>query len=234
MSLSFPTSPTTGQVYQGWVWDGAAWGSPFGGAVVNTYNGRSGAVVPLAGDETKGNRTLIMQKVVVPASPVASIDMFYNFTNQYDEYALDIYDLQATVSQNLNLFVSTDGSTFLTDASYAYAMMYTGSTGGAVASGGGNAVSGISIGFTPLVSAGYLGASYTKFALPWTTDRYKYFLSESFTHASGAIYRYSQTGVYLGINGLLPLKGLSIRTAGNITRAVANLYGIAKAGAGGS
>jgi hypothetical protein len=233
MSLSFPPGALNGQVYQGWVFDGEKWNPNWASKFVTSVNGKSGALMP-ADVAGPGQRVLIQSHVVAPAAPAASIDMFYAFTNQYDEYELDIYDLQAAVSQNLNLFVSTDGSTFLTDASYAYAMMYTGSTGGAVASGGGNAVSGMSIGFTPLVSAGYLGASYTKFALPWTTDRYKYFLSKSFTHASGVIYRYSQTGVYLGTNGLLPLKGLSIRTGGNITRAVANLYGIVKAGAGGS
>jgi hypothetical protein len=160
--------------------------------------------------------------------------MFYNFTNQYDQYELDIYDLQGTVLTTLNLFVSTDGSTFLTDAAYTYTSTYFGSNLSAVSVQNGAGVSGTFGGYLT-ATANQLGASYIKFAMPWTTDRYKYFFVESFTHGAGVLYVYDALGAYFGSTGQSPLKGISLRGAtGNITRAVANLYGVVKAGAGGS
>jgi hypothetical protein len=160
--------------------------------------------------------------------------MFYNFTNQYDEYELDIYDLQGSTAGVLNLFVSTDGSTFLGDAGYSFGSMYAPSNVTTVSSNSANAVSGLFIGY-PASAAGQLGAAYIKFAMPWTTDRYKYFMSDAWVHSAGAVVRYAVAGGYFGATGLQPLKGIGVSpSSGNITRAVVNLYGIVKAGAGGS
>jgi hypothetical protein len=180
-----------------------------------------------------GTRILIQSHIIAPASPVATIDMFYNFTNQYDEYELDIYDLQATVSGNFWLSVSTDGATFQADANYAYVNTYASSSAPTPGGTGNSAYTAMYLTTTPYVGATWLTACYIKFAMPWTTDRWKYFITDSFAHVTGGITRYTTASNYAG--NTLPLKGLRLWPAsGTISRAVVNLYGIVKAGAGGS
>jgi hypothetical protein len=187
-----------------------------------------------------GTRILLASKTVVTTAPVATIDMFYAFTNQYDQYELDIYDLQASVdSTSIYLDVSTDGSTFDATAVYQFVSLYGYGAGGATTANanGSNSAGAIAITSASTAASGMLAEARIKFSMPWTTDRYKYFLSDSTTSvgASG-IYRSCTSGVYAGSK--LPLKGLRIvPTTGsgvNIIRAVMNLYGIVKAGAGGS
>jgi hypothetical protein len=180
-----------------------------------------------------GTRILIQSHVVAPASPVATIDMFYAFTNQYDEYELDIYDFQCSAAGNLYLSLSFDGSTFAVDGSYSYTTIYINSSAPTVGGIGNNTATNLFIANTSNPTTAFLSAAYVKFAMPWTTDRYKYFLSEGWAHTANGLARSISSGGYLG--GVLPLKGLRVwPSTGNITRAVANLYGIVKAGAGGS
>jgi hypothetical protein len=182
-----------------------------------------------------GTRILLQSHVVAPAAPAATIDMFYAFTNQYDQYELDIYDLQSSAdSDNVFLQLSVDGSTFQSEASYQYGSMGVGTPGTVQASG--NTTTEMFIGLTNTSATyGFVGEIRVKFSMPWTTDRLKFFLSDCVTGIAGGVYRYCNGGLYGMPNGKQPLKGLRILLAtGTITRAVANLYGIVKAGAGGS
>jgi hypothetical protein len=187
-----------------------------------------------------GTRILLMSKTVVTTAPVATLDMFYAFTNQYDQYELDIYDLQVSVdSTSVYLDVSTDGSTFDTTGVYQFVTLYGYGAGGATTANanGSNSAGAIAITSASSAASGMVSEARVKFSMPWTTDRYKYFLSDS-TASVGAsgIYRSCTSGVYAGSK--LPLKGLRlVPTTGsgvNIIRAVMNLYGLVKAGAGGS
>lgn len=47
MSLSFPASPSVGQVYQGWQWNGAAWDPSYASQFVLSVNGQKGNVTGL-------------------------------------------------------------------------------------------------------------------------------------------------------------------------------------------
>jgi hypothetical protein len=154
MSLSFPASPSVGQIYQGFAWDGARWTSPWGGgSLVNSFNGRTGAVTPQTGDETSGNKTLLATTVI--STPVASVDFFSGFDGTYDQLELHYYDVAqaGAVENGLGLRVSTDGSTFDAGSFYFYSYSYT-TPLTAITSSGGNLVAGIALGVgNPLASA---------------------------------------------------------------------------------
>lgn len=243
MSLSFPPAPTNGQQYQNWTWNSSvgAWVPNYAAGFVTSFNGRAGPVSFLTGDNTVGNRILLMSSVVALATPVAFANMFYNFTNLYDEYAVDIYDFQpATDGGVLILRCSTDGSTFDTTAVYDHAVFSvvggatptTGFTGGTPSTG-------------CWLGGGTLGASTSpqynsyyrmSFAIPWTTDRRKFFMVSSVTIGGTAAAPSTSRNMTVGqYSPVAPLKGLQFAVSnGNIARGVFNLYGIPKAGAGGS
>jgi hypothetical protein len=44
MSLAFPASPSTGQIYQGWRWSGTSWDPNYAANFVTSFNGRAGIV----------------------------------------------------------------------------------------------------------------------------------------------------------------------------------------------
>lgn len=180
-----------------------------------------------------GSRVLLMSSIVAPASPVAAVNMFRNFDNTYDQYELECYDVQVSASSaSVYMRVSTDGSTFDSTANYAVGQTYgsANNTGGFSGATGNSSM--ILLGALSNVAAA-LAESRTRFSMPYTTDRWKYFnhstLSQGATPGS--------TVVHAGLiyTNTAALKGLGIAvTSGNITRGVFNLYGIVKAGAGGS
>jgi hypothetical protein len=233
MSLSFPPGAINGQVYQGWVFDGVKWNPNWAANFVTSVNNKSGALMP-ADVVGPANRVLLMNKTVVPASPAATIDMFYNFTNQYDQYELDIYDYQSVgATGNCYLEVSFDGSTFLQDASYHYVSIYAQAGVAGVNSAGSVSATGIYLG-SAVASAGGVSETRVKFSMPWTTDRYKYFMVDHVVTLS-AIMRFSGAGAYLGSAGIQPLKGLRVKfDSPNVARGVVNLYGLVKPPIGGT
>lgn len=219
MSLSFPASPTTGQNYQQWAWDGSKW-------------------VPAQGTKQIGARVLLSSNVVAPGSPVASVQIIRTFDNTYDQYEIDGYDWQSSAEGYPMLSCSNDGSTWdITSGNYwnsgvyttSYPTANTGAWVGATAS---------LIFITPTTinpGATHWSKCNIRFTLPWTTDREKIFEVRT-THYSGnnGYTHYIGAGTWAA-GSYPPLKGLRLQTnVGNITRGVFNLYGIVKAGAGGS
>lgn len=237
MSLSFPVNPSTGTTYQNWVYDASrgSWQPNFGAQFVTSFGGRVGPVTLQTGDNTVGNRVLLMSSIVAPAAPVASVSMFYNFTNQYDIYEVEIYDFQVSAGGNLGWNASTDGSTWnISTAAYAWAGGYavgttaSGGFGGSVSSGYGV----LSVCPDPTQPAA-VADLVARFHMPWTTDRYKHAFSTTGTYAPSQGFLAGFYGSFFASTA--PLKGLRfLPTAGNITRGVFNLYGLPKAGAGGS
>jgi hypothetical protein len=181
-----------------------------------------------------GARVLLATAAVAPPNAVATVDMFYNFTNTYDEYEIDIYDLQVTTSGNwFGIRESWDGSTF--DASsnyyYTYENQVSNNTGGY---GGGGPVALGFLGVGPVTGAQYLSYTKVKFAMPWTTDRNKYFMSDSVMHVPNGVSRYNVSFANVAAAAIQPIKGFRFMDngGGNITRGVFNLYGIVKASSG--
>jgi hypothetical protein len=181
-----------------------------------------------------GARVLLATTAVAPPNAVATVDMFYNFTNAYDEYEIDVYDLQMSTSGNwFGIRESWDGSTFDASSNYYYTYQDSISNNTASSGGGGPVALGF-IGVGPVTGSQYLSYTKVKFAMPWTTDRFKYFMSDSVLHASGGITRYTVSHANVAAAAIQPIKGLRFMDngGGNITRGVFNLYGIVKASSG--
>jgi hypothetical protein len=226
MSLAFPASPSTGQIYQGWRFNGSAWDPNYAANFVTSFNGRAGAVVPQPGDATSGNRVLLQSQAV--ASSVASVSMFYNFSNAFDLYELEIYDVAMGAGSNafFALQASYDGATFPTETSWFFAGMYTYSGVTAVASVNSGNFGYFMIGVTPLASANYAAFYRLRFAKPWATDRPHYFLADSTGHAANGV----GPLVFAGSNAnQSAIRGFRIYDTGGvpITRGTFKLYGIA-------
>ena len=112
MSLSFPASPTVGQIYQNWQWSGTAWVATGGSNV------------------TSGNRVLLARQTI--SSPVATVN-FTNIDLSYDEHEIDaLYLLPTVTGQYLWMRMSTDSVNWDAGANYSYSAAYanTGNTGG--------------------------------------------------------------------------------------------------------
>src|SRR6516162_7909181 len=109
MTLSFPPSPTSGQTYQNWQWDGAKW-------------------VPYAAPSvivTSGNRVLLSKQTVSTA--VASVNFAGLLTSTYDLYEVDLYGVQFSAN-SIGIaarFSSDGGTTWIATASYNYGGWYT-------------------------------------------------------------------------------------------------------------
>lgn len=231
MSLSFPASPALNQVYQGWKWNGAAWDPNYAANFVTSISGQSGAL-SAAQAVGPGNRVLIQSQVLPAGSSVAAVNFFYNFDNTYDLYDLEIYDLQVSAADlTVGLRCSFDGSTWITSATgYYYAQIYALSNAAGANTGGQAAYIPVST-----LAQNALVHAVVEFALPWTTDRAKYFIVRSVGNPTSGVQRIAGCGLVGGV--LTPLKGVQVGIvsgAGNMTRGVFNLYGIVKAGAGGS
>jgi hypothetical protein len=227
MSLAFPASPSTGQIYQGWRFNGSAWDPNYAANFVTSFNGRSGAVALQSGDATSGNRQLLWSQVVTTSVP--TVDMFYNFSTAFDRYEIDIYDLQAASGTN-NIFAalaSWDGSTFDTTTNYTGVILFNASTAVAPAGGAWN-TSYIWVGNAPTVNSVAQGNYLMRINSPGRSDRYKYFNTYCWMYADSGSFQELSTGTVASVAGLQPLRGLRFFIAGgiNITRGAFKLYGI--------
>jgi hypothetical protein len=133
MTLSFPPSPSVGQGYQQFQWDGAKW-VPNPGAVpglVTSVNGQSGAVNLL------GSRVLILRQDVSAA--VASVNFISGIDSTYDEFELHWYGVQTTGGSFLFARTSNNnGASWDAGTSYSYATMFGNSSAPAASGGGAN------------------------------------------------------------------------------------------------
>lgn len=191
-----------------------------------------------------GNRKLLLS--ILPSSfPIQTVNMLWNFTNQYDEYEIDIYDLQTNnntaTATDYGAQLSFDGVTWDASPLYNYVTSgaYSNIPGQAV--GGAGTINFLFLGLSPLlVSTPSLLAEYhIKFSMPWTNDRYKLFMVEAMGYAPAeGVFRLSSTtmrGDASGYpSGIQPLKGIRFFDAGGFqtTRGIFNLYGIVKAQSG--
>jgi hypothetical protein len=226
MSLAFPASPSAGQIYQGWRWSGTSWDPNYAANFVTSFNGRSGAVVPQASDVTSGNRVLLQGQAV--ASSVASVSMFYNFSNAFDVYELEIYDLAMGAGSQgyLALVASYDGATFPAETSWFFASMYTYSAGTTVASVNASNFSFFMLGISPLAATNLAPFYRCRFTKPWAADRPHYFLCNSIGSGVSGVGPLVTAG---SNSNQTAIRGFRIADNSGvpITRGTFKLYGIA-------
>jgi hypothetical protein len=208
MALDFPNSPTVGQVFGSWTWDGTKW-APTG-------------VVPAS-----GSKVLITSVTI--AAAVASVDFFSGFDGTYDELELEMYDLQPATEAASYLRCSVDGSTFDIGADYSYAASFSGtSTPNTPGGFSGNGVTFGQISNQQGTSAAWAYLNRIKLRLgPAGNNPHSCWTFQSQSHSSVTYASASGGGEYL--NGV-PVLGLRVFFAGavNITRGILKLYGIVK------
>jgi len=210
MSLSFPASPSVGQVYQNWIWNGTSWDSAVG--------------VPAAQPGAK-----VLLRIDIVSAPVATVDWFTPasmFDGTYDELELHIYNVMPAAENSMQIRVSTDGSTFDGAANYVNTWSGAVSSTGANTSGGG-AYPGLAVGNVIGITAttGFFGIY--KFLLQPNTTRAAQVLWQAMQqNASNAIGAsgggfYNQTATVQGFRCVFT-------GAPNITRGTFKWYGIKK------
>jgi hypothetical protein len=234
MSLSFPASPSNGQTYQGWVFNGAsgAWDPNVAARGVTTYNGRAGAVLPQTGDETAGNRVLLQSQRV--SSAVAQLDFAAAGgldNTAYDSFDLDIINIIGAAGALLNLRFSADhGATFdATNAySWGYCLIFADST--AMTYSAGNAVAQMQ-----LAAAGYPTTPITqfpssfkvRFTQPWSTTTRKMVLFDGNYWTTQYIRNVGFCQYSIAGNLTPIINGVRVFYTGqNIQAGLVNLYGI--------
>lgn len=229
MSLSFPASPTVGQTYQSWIWNGSSWDANVAAQFVTSINGKSGSLTS-ADVAALGTRVPITSQVV--STPVASV-AFTGLSAAYDIYEVDIIDFTPAADDNMILRVSTDnGATWDNTARYVwgYAFIAVSSTTSVFTGSGIGAVAQAIVGGQNTSATPNMSTRLQFFRLSKTDGSRKQFLFQQPTlhPTSGDIYNYGG-GAYLPIVGVV-VNGIrfSNLNAGNITRGTFNLYGIKK------
>ena len=219
MSLSFPTSPTVGQIYQTWQWNGSAWAP-------------TGTAAPVS-----GQKVLLAQQTVT--TPVASVVFTAagmaggGLSNRaFDEFQLDCINYGVDTNNIAPyLQVSTDGGTTW-DASATYTNVFATITTSAINPGGGN--------FTwwQLYAGLYFAAGASNVAVTSTVRFWRPWDTTSVTTAQwktgGTIY--TPAAYILEGAGSRPLSGTSstaftalrliLSAAGNYSRGTFKLWGI--------
>lgn len=132
MSLQFPASPTNGQTFQGWIWNGQAWAPNVAAQFVTSINGKTGPLT-FADVDAPGTRVLLNTQVI--SAPVANVDFVSGLSGSFDDYEVTITGLTLSVASLLALRMSVDGgATYLAGAAdYAYTglTMYVSTTSNA-------------------------------------------------------------------------------------------------------
>jgi hypothetical protein len=227
MSLAFPTTPSVGQIASGFMWDGARWTSPWAvrGSLVNSFNGRVGAVMPDPSDIQTGNKVLLSTTVVSAA--VASVDFFSGFDGTYDELALNMFDVAPAAENVPQIRCSQDGSTFTTgatDYNYMWNHVCSNNTSGFAGAAGAGSNLGPAIGN----AAAHGLFCQMRFRISPTGSPSSYWNWQSvFINAASGAFAVTGSGRY---GPAAACKGIrfSIATGANITRGTFKLYGIVK------
>jgi hypothetical protein len=228
--------------------------SEAGGALIDSPNftGVPTAPTPIPGTNTDeiattkfvlangggpGNRVLLSS--IVPVTPTLTVPMFHNFTNQFDQYEIDVYDLQSTATTTYTQFqmqISWDGTTFDTTNNYVNVLIayYDTAPASGYAEGAAELTTGVFLGWSP--NSISCGEYRIKFSMPWVTDRPKNIMSDSVSapQSLGMARTCNAAQYYAQPAGLQPIKGFRFYDSGGfqITRGVFNLYGIVKASSG--
>jgi hypothetical protein len=177
-----------------------------------------------------GTRVLISSRLIT--APAATVDIIYTFTNQYDIYEIEIYNLQPdTQSAVLAMRTTTDGSTWpSTSTSYAFSTYEALSNNVQNFYGGQGSYIGLT--YNGLNNTdGYTSEINLKLFMPWTTDRVKNIRNDKTAVGNG--YSFAGFGYGAPTSNAGPLMGLRFFfSSGNVARGIFNLYGIVKAGTG--
>jgi hypothetical protein len=212
MSLSFPASPSVGQVYNNWVWNGSAW-DPV-------------AATPQA---TSGNRVLLATTIVSTA--VATVDFFLpTFSDgTYDIIEIDAFNLGGSVATAFAARLSTDGSTFdVGGTNYGWSFMAPSSTSGSM-SAGYNSASYMQL----MTAAGTVAQQVAEFRMRCyyfaATGPGKHLYTNSMSHGTSGVFPGVYGGWYL-VSPYNPIKGIRFLpiSGGNITSGAFSIYGIKK------
>jgi membrane protein YqaA with SNARE-associated domain len=212
MALDFPNTPTTGQIFNQWQWDGVKW-VPF-------------TQPPAA---TSGNRVLLGSQTVSAAVAAVSFLGASLFPSTYDEFVLEVINLTASVAAIVGARVSTDGATLDAGVNYQFgagvvnANSVTSQTGSAGLSY--FALTTDSLYF----AAGYAYCGTLRLWRPWATGFLKQMLSEGVFAPSTGSYASRNYGVCRYLPASVAVVGLGVMlSTGNITAGTFNLYGIQK------
>ena len=211
MTLSFPPSPTSGQTYQNWQWDGAKW-------------------VPYAAPSvivTSGNRVLLSKQTVSTA--VASVNFAGLLTSTYDLYEVDLYGVQFSAN-SIGIaarFSSDGGTTWIATASYNYGGWYTGAQGTAAgAQGVAQTMMWLSNGLDSIAVVNAALAGRIRISHALSTALYKFLMADTtLQNATIAPARYSGVGSASLTTAMNSIQFLP-SSAGNITAGTFALYGI--------
>lgn len=219
MSLSFPTSPTVGQTYQGFVWTGSAW-----------------SAIATLQPPAPGSRVLLASQVV--AAPVASVVFSAaGMTNgglgntAFNEFVLELNSFDISAAAYTVLQWSTDGgTTFDTTANYYTTFMQVSASGVTYIGAG--------FGYAVLSASGYANAAQPflvqnatfRFFQPWSTTGYKLGMNEWVGYIDpGSPGRVSGYQAYQSVNGPCPAVNafrVMPSSAANFRKGNFKLYGI--------
>lgn len=236
MSLSFPASPSVGQIYQGWKWNGSAWDPNLAAVLVGSFNGRSGAVTFDPTDNTTGNRVFISSQTI-PAA-VAQVNLLNVFSAAYRDYEIVLRSLIFTApgaGAYLAMRFSTNGgATWDMQANYAFGLWYAQSANaayyGSQVSGGGGVGGGVgsvqlSVGLTGGLPYGFDGT--VAIFDPRSAQSVKRFWYDTIPHNStNGVGRVTGGGAYYNAAAVDSVALLP--SSGNIAGGIIEVYGIAK------
>ena len=96
MSLSFPTSPSVGQTYQGWKWNGSAWDPNYSNNFVTSFNGRTGAVTLNSADIGAANARV--KNYIINGAMQISQDTLGAAVTAAGTYPVDQFELSYTLT----------------------------------------------------------------------------------------------------------------------------------------
>lgn len=214
MSLSFPVSPSVGQAFQQFVWDGAKW-------------------VPRQGNSASGDRVLLASASVSPSNPVATVDFPNVFSSAYDEYEIAWYGAGFSAGAGIAGAFMSAGATVITGANlYTYATMYANSNNSGA--GGGGVGNYLFMGYSASVGQQINQDGTARLALPWRTDVIKILTTKGQNYNAGVGVYSFQVSAFLNSNfaGQLTTAIVGFRflptAAANFTRGVFCIYGIVK------
>lgn len=222
MSLSFPSAPTVGQIYQGWTWNGSAWDPNYATTMVQKFNGRQGNVTFGPTDNSTGNRVFLARYTV--ASPVASIDFPNVFSAAYNDYEIDYAGAQLSAAGGI--YGRTGSGAFDANPNYSYTYAYSASASASLgqANGGGAVGSGlITTGQDPTAAYASNGKILVKNAN--VTTQYKYFIFDTAAQ-NAALGIVRSMGVFHYTAAVAITHFQFVLTAGNFTAGRFSVYGV--------
>jgi len=225
MSLSFPASPTDGQLYQSWIFNAAkgVWAPNLAAQMVTSINGQKGDLGPTV---VPGYGQLVRLSNQVVSSPVAFV-AFTGITGAYDEYEIRFHSVRGGGDQNLMLGYSADnGATWNAGLTCTHASTIGASNGTPTGTGSGGAV-GVLISPPIYNNSNVFGAhGFTRFSNPASSVFSKTFFGLATSISLGNI-QYS--GAFGGqVAAIFNAVRVICSGASNITDGNFSLYGVVK------